>query len=696
MIKLVPAVLLMGAALPAPAISLWEAGRLDYADGNAEVAAFVNGPVNTQLQVVLCSKSEAVKYRLSLLLPQFFEQSMVFETVLECDGRQIPAYAELNGNSLEFTADDELYLALTHSPNLTITFDPEDAELLQLPPVIDLPMLGADEVMGRVAAECTLLSTEDNFQTRPGLLAAILWPQRGFNPDNLGDIDELCTKPAPSGYYFDLNDGCRLALDRFYQREGLGPLSFLHQLFFDENGPYMKYQTLWNDALRSLPVGPQVERGEADHREWYLSLFTLAGRRNVLDLPHSFFAVRQHTEDPTTLLYDIDNRYEMEMLKYVSVLMRRLQGSYQGLQQVEQALSAWAEFYRSLSYFQPYAVEALALRPLIYREMLLRIWRVAGRPGGVVFLPQNSFRQGSGWRTSTGEALERKCAYFEGMRGDQFFAADNECLTAIRAELHLKGLISERYQAVTAAWHDFMDAWRDSPYASDDFEAGVAEDLQSDFALTMLTASRIYGFGEYFLLRECISSRDSDICAFEKERALSSLSHELGNRVNAVARVSRADARALLLLNEKWDVYQQALADYVADLSRRGLLPDWQASLVQGIAAVLQTEVVINAPYYREELPDVTLDGDDEDYPVLDLEDLEQSALDEARQRKEKRQDADSPEFEAEPDPEPEPAPEAEPQPQPEPDDETAAEPQPSPDGALEPYEPAEAADAQG
>lgn len=642
MIKLFSAALLAGAVLPAQAVSLWDAGRLDYADGNAEVAAFVNGPLHTQLQVVLCSKNEAVKYRFSLLLPQFFDQSMIFETTVDCDGQQFSSYAELSGNSLEFIADDQLCLALTHSPYLTISFDPADAELLQLPPVIDLPMQGADQVLRRVAAECTLLSTEDKFQGRPGLLSALQWPPRGFNPYNLGDVDELCTRPSPdgSGYYFDLNNSCRLTLDRFYQREGQGPLSFLHQLFFDDKGPYVKYQTLWNDALHSLPVGPQAERSTADHREWYLSLFTLAGRRPVLDLPPSFFAVRQHIGDATTLLYNIDNSSELDLLKYVSVLMRRLQGNYQGLQQVELALNAWAEFYRSLSaYLQPETREALALRPVIYREMLRRLRQVAGHPEGVVFLPEHTFRQGSGWRTSTGETLERKCAVFEGMRGDQFFAADRTCMSAISSELHLRGLITGYYQSVVSAWRDFVDAWRHSPYASADFEHEVAEDLRSHLALTLLTAARIYGFGEYFLLRECISSRDSDICAFEKERALSSLAHELSNRVNAVARVSRADAQALLQLNDKWNVYLQALTVYVNDLSRRGHLPDWQASLVQGIAAVLQTEAVLNAPYHREELPDVTM-GNAEDYVPLDLEDLEQSALDEARQRTERRQES--------------------------------------------------------
>lgn len=641
MYKILAAVLL-SAALPVQALSLWEAGRLDYADGNAEVAAFVNGPQNTQLQVVLCSKNEAVKYRFSLLLPQFFEQGMMLEAEIDCDGRQSSAYVELSGNSLEFTVDDELYLSLKESPNLTITFEPADAAFLQLPPVIDLPLMGADQVIRRVASECTALTVHDGFLSRPGLLSAILWPRNGFNPDDIGDIDSLCTRAEPRGYFFDLNDACRLALDRFYQREGEGPLTFLYQLFHDPDGPYQKYKTLWNDALHAMPAGALAERGEADGREWYLGLYTLAGSRNVLDLPQSYYALLKHPQDPTTLLYDIDNRYEMEQLKYVSVLLRRMQGSYQGLQRVEQALNAWSEFYRRLSYLQPYTLQALALRPMVYREMLMRIWRVAGRPRGIVLSPEHVFRQGSGGRTVTNDELERKCAYFEGMRGDEFFYGSNECVNAIRAEMHLLGMMSEHYSAVRDAWDDFAKAWRSSIFASDDASDAVGENLRSNLALTLLTTGRIYGFGDYFLLRECISSRDGDICAFEKERALSSLSHELNNKVNSIARVSRADAALLQELQGKWQRYQDALTLYTEDLAATGRIPYWRSSLVQAVSAVLQTDAVMSAPYYREELPDASLYSNDEDDFGMEFseefDDLQKSALDEAKQRAEERE----------------------------------------------------------
>ncbi len=627
---------------PVRAISLWEAGRLDYPDGNAEIAAFVNGPRGTQLQVVLCSKNEAGKYRLSLLLPEFFAQSLMFEVGLDVGGEQSSAYAELAGNSLEFQLDDEFYLAMAHSPSLTLSFNPEDAAFLHLPPSLDLPLLGASKVLQQVASQCVFLSVHEDFKCRQGLLSALLWPQQGFNPDKLGDIDNLCSKQSGSGYAFNLSEACRISLDRFYEREGQGALTFLHQLFFAPDSPYQKYKTLWNDAVHELPAGPVSDLGTAGDEEWYIGLYALAGGRRVTEFPHSYYSILEAKSDPTTLIYDIDSRYEMEGLKYVSVLMRRLQPSYQLRRNLEQSLNAWADFYRQLTYLQPYILQAQALRPVIYRMMLLRIWQLAGRPQGLTLLPEHAFRQGSGGKTVTTDPLERKCAYFEGVRGDEFFFGSSDCIASIRNELSHGGLITEDYDRLIALWDDFARAWGSSIFYSDSADDAVGENLRANFALTMLTASRIYGFGDYFLLRECISARDGDICALEKERALISLEHELDNKVNAIAAVSRQDAQALSELHSKWLAYQEALADYTEKLEQRGRLSWWQAQLVQATSAVLQTSAVISAPYYREELPDVSLSENYEDdfedaYLHSELTDLSKQALDEAAQREKER-----------------------------------------------------------
>ena len=440
------------------ALTLWEAGRLDYPDGNAEVAAFVNGPQNTQLQAVLCAKDENDKNRLSLLLPQFYDASLMFEVVLACAGTEFPTYVELTGNTLEFQLDDDFYLKLADSASLTVKFKPEDAAYLHLPVSIDLPLLGADSVLQQVAQQCTSLCLRDDFKCRQGLLSALLWPPHGFNRDHFGDVDALCTRQATDGWHFNLTDSCRLTLNRFYAREGQGPLSFLQALFHDEDGAYQKYKTLWNDAVAQLGAGPLTDLGLVNDEEWYLGLYALAGTRELQDYPRSYFTILNSMADPTTLLYDIDSRYEMETLKYVSVLMRRLQPSYAVRQSLEHALTAWADFYRQLCALQPYILKAQALRPVMYRQMLLRIWQLAGRPRGLTLRPEDAFVQGSGGKTVTPDALEQKCAYFEGVRGDEFFFASDECIRAIHSELRLSGLITDDYPQLLRAWDDFAKA----------------------------------------------------------------------------------------------------------------------------------------------------------------------------------------------------------------------------------------------
>ena len=637
------AVLTIGLSANATALTLWEAGRLDYPDGNAEVAAFVNGPQGTQLQAVLCAKNESDKNRLSLLLPEFFDTAFMFEVTLTCNELQTTVYAELSGNALELQLDDDFYLKLANSHTLTLSFKPQDAAYLHLPVSIDLPLLGASEVMQQVASQCVLLCLNEDFKSREGLLSALLWPQAGFNRDRFGNVDELCTKPNfHGGYNFNFTDSCRLTLDRFYAREGQGPLSFLYALFHGE-GAYQKYKTLWNDAVAQLSVGPLADLGWADDEEWYLGLYALAGTRPVDEYPQSYFNILHVASDPTTLLYDIDNRYEMETLKYVSVLMRRLQPSYQTRQALEQALNAWSDFYRQLTALQPYILKAQALRPVMYRLMLQRIWRLAGRPQGLDLRPEYAFVQGTGNKTITQDALEKKCAYFEGMRGDEFFFGSDDCIHAIHSEMRHAGLITDDYPQLLQAWDDFATAWSNSIFYSDSADDAVGEHLRSNLALTLLTACRVYGFGDYFLLRECISTRDGDICSLERERALHSLEHELSNKVNAIAAVSREDAQELQQLHAKWLNYQDKLTAYVAELERRGHLSWWRAQLVLGMSGVLQTNAVISAPYYREELPDETLTtGSEDDFleedPHSQLQDLKADALDAAQQRAQERE----------------------------------------------------------
>lgn len=597
----------------APAVvngaSLWEAGRLDYVDGSAEVAAFVNAPAGTQLQTVLCTRRDPEVFRVTLLLPKSHPSTQVFEVSTASDGVVSSAYAELNGNALEFQLDSRVVLSMVASPTLSLTFKPEDAALLQLPQTLEIPMTGADLTLRSVASECTALSLNENFNCRKSLVASLLWPPAGFAKDRASEIDALCTEGSAAPYRFSLNDGCKIALDRFFAHQGVGPLSFIDELMHREDGPFQRYVSLWNDSLRQMASGPVGLSAWAEDREWYLMLYSLAGKRSVQDFPESYGRILHHAADPTTFIYDIENRYELESLKYTAVLMRRHRGQLNVMAALEDALKAWAEFYREFSYLLPETRQAQALRVIAYRQMLLRIWQMAGRPAALDYRSENAFRQGTGGRRLTEEPLERQCSLFEGARRDEFFYPSEECRRGIEAGLHHMGLINEHYAAMVDAYRAFSSAWSTSPFADGETEAQSS--LPEGLSLPLLTLMRIYGFGDYFLMRSCISTKDGDICALESRRAHLELNHEYHNKLASVQAVSREDGKTLTALQELYRAYETALGQYLHhEVMERGL-PYWRAELVSGIAAQLQTDRLIAAPY-REEMPDVSLGSEDD------------------------------------------------------------------------------------
>lgn len=593
---------------------MWEAGRLDYPDGSAEVAAFVNTDGDSQLQLVLCTKNEPQDYRISLLLPKSYNFGHIFEVRLEFDGQSAPAYAELSGNSLEFALGSSVLMAWLQSPNLTLIFKEEDAQLLELPSRLEVPMTGGSLAMSKVASECTALCLNNNFNCRKSLLSGMLWPQRGFNADGFFEVDRLCTKSnGHGGYSFDLNDGCKSALDRFYVREGPGPLSFWRELMANEQGSYQNYVRKWNRAvslMANAPVGPQAY---ADDSEWYLSLYSLAGTRQLSDFPHSYYEIKNHGEDPTTLVYDIENRYDLEALKYTAVLMRRNSTSLAAQTALDEALRDWVDFYRELSYLQPPIRSALALRPIIYRTMLLRIWRMAGMPQGLTITPEFAFVQGTGGKTVTNEELEKKCSYFEGLRRDQFFMPTADCLRSIETGIRHQGFKNSYFDAMVEKWEDFYLSWVQSPFYDGALEEVNETSMHTGLALTLLSLYRIYGFGDYFLLRSCISTRDGDICSFESLKAERTLQHEFHNKLASVMAVSPSDGQLLNSLQQKWLSYQDALSDFLEHEVTHRTLPLWRAELVKAVSAIVQTDVIINAPY-KEEMPDLTVDGAEDDF----------------------------------------------------------------------------------
>ena len=63
----------------------------------------------------------------------------------------------------------------------------------------------------------------------------------------------------------------------------------------------------------------------------------------------------------------------------------------------------------------------------------------------------------------------------------------------------------------------------------------------------------------------------------------------------------------------KWQIYYDELDKYLKSLVDTHKIPAWRAYMVKGVAAIMQTNAVLNAPYYKEELPDISLDSFDGD-----------------------------------------------------------------------------------
>ncbi len=152
-----------------------------------------------------------------------------------------------------------------------------------------------------------------------------------------------------------------------------------------------------------------------------------------------------------------------------------------------------------------------------------------------------------------------------------------------------------------------------SIFYSESADDAAGEHLLTGLSLPMLSAYKIYGFGDYFLLRDCISSRDQDICSFEERSLYNTYQLELNNRLAAIDAVSKDDALALKALNDKWQIYYEELDKYLKSLVAVHKIPAWRAYMVKGVAAIMQTNAVLNAPYYKEELPDISLDSFDGD-----------------------------------------------------------------------------------
>lgn len=635
-------------------VDVWEAGRLDYAYGGAEVAAFVNTKDQIQLQIVLCSKEQPYAFRMSVLLPHKHEASGIIPVRLNVDGQVTNVYAEISGNSLEFQVGTAFLITLPDSPNFEMEFSKEDASYLKIPSVLSFSMSNSDMVLSEVAKSCVILHEQQNFKSNEQLLSGILWPRQGFNSlskENVGagasaagagagvssgagagagaiegeakyrNIESLCLRSNEDGKpykkvvtglvssihdqdsmpYFYPSKECKAALDDIYEAQGKLSLSFLPELFKDPTGNYQRYMMLWNNVLSDTArMDFKYVDSPLSDFDYYLTLFSLFSDSKISQYPQSYYDILKLKEDPSTFLYTMDNRYELETVKYASVLARRLTGFLSPRQNASEAISAWHQFYQELSLVLPPISKAQAIRPVLYRQMLMRIWRLAGFPEPLHLRPKYAFVQGTNGKPTTSEPLEARCSIFEGSNGDQFFFASNDCVKSIATDLRNLGLINNDYYQVLDCWDAFAKAWTKSNFYHTDGQDAVGEHLRSSLALTLLSLYKNYGFGDYFLLNKCISSRDSDICAYEANNYYESYSSDLRKTIAAIAQVSSKDARELKKLNDLWAKYYDSLKLYTKNLAAKNRIPLWKSEFVLGVAITCQSEAILNSRYSRD------------------------------------------------------------------------------------------------
>lgn len=629
-------------------LDMWEAGRLDYAYGGSEVAAFVNTKDQIQLQIVLCSKDQPYSFRMSLLLPHKHEASGIIPVRLNVDGQVTNVYAEISGNSLEFQVGTSFLITIPDSPNFEMEFSKDDASYLKIPQVLSFAMSNANLVLSEVAKSCVILHGKQNFKINEQLISGILWPRQGFNSltnssynnknkDSLANskyrnIESLCLRfnnnerrytKVVTGLVSSIHDQqsmpmfyptneCKAALDDIYEAQGKLSLSFLPELFKDPTGHYQRYMALWNNVLTdSARMDFKNLDSQLSDFDYYLTLFSLFSDSKITQYPQSYYDILKLKEDPSTFLYTMDNRYELETVKYASVLSRRLTGFLSPRQNASEAISAWHQFYQELSLLLPPISKAQAIRPVLYRQMLMRIWRLAGYPEPLHLRPKYAFVQGTNGKPTTSEPLEARCSIFEGSNGDQFFFASNDCVKSISNDLRNLGMINNDYYHVLDCWDAFAKAWTKSNFYHTDGQDAVGEHLRSSLALTLLSLYKNYGFGDYFLLNKCISSRDSDICSYEVNNYYESYFSDLRKTIAAIAQVSNRDARELKKLNDLWSAYYDSLKVYTKNLASKNRIALWRSEFVLGVAVTCQSEAILNSRYNRDGIQSSLDDSED-------------------------------------------------------------------------------------
>lgn len=436
-------------------------------------------------------------------------------------------------------------------------------------------------------------SNEDDLSQDALNFACLQWP-RSMSGYERSISDMYALTPS-----FNLSKKCKALLDKRFERDGRWALSFMPTIFKKPDSAYQKYQKDWNVLVKAIDPEGKLPDTLLHDDDYYLALFTLFTTTNLHEFPQSYFDLLNFSDDPATFLYAMDNRYDLETVKYYAVLERRLKGSISLLHTASRCYNIWEEFYQEFSSALPPIPKAQALRPIVYRQMLMRVWRLAGYPDPLHLRPQYAFVQGTNHRTITREPLEAKCSAFEGSNGDQFFFASSECIQGIYSDLKRRGMLNDEFKQVQLRWDEYAQACNRSKMLK--LSGGTSQEVsKSGLALSLISLYKVYGFGDYFLLRNCLSTRDNDICAFQYFKSHQDYNSEFRNTLSTLSEGQEQDAFTLNQLNDLWRRYFESLKTYTEHLVARGRIEDWRAYFVQGVAITTQTETLMSGPYFRQ------------------------------------------------------------------------------------------------
>lgn len=436
-------------------------------------------------------------------------------------------------------------------------------------------------------------SDEDDVSQDALNFACLQWP-RSMSGYERSISDMYALTPS-----FNLSKKCKILIDKRFERDGRWALSFMPTIFKNPDSAYQKYQKDWNILVKAIDPEGKLPDTLLHDDDYYLALFTLFTTTNLHEFPQSYFDLLNFSDDPATFLYAMDNRYDLETVKYYAVLERRLKGSIALLHTASRCYQIWEEFYQEFSSALPPIPKAQALRPILYRQMLMRVWRLAGYPDPLHLRPQYAFVQGTNHRTITSEPLEAKCSAFEGSNGDQFFFASSECVQGIYSDLKRRGMFNDDFKQVQQRWDEYAQACNQSKMLR--LSGGSSKEVsKSGLALSLISLYKVYGFGDYFLLRNCLSTRDKDICAFQYLKSHQDYNSEFRNTLSTLSDGQEQDAFTLNQLNDLWRRYFESLKVYTEHLVARGRIEDWRAYFVQGVAITTQTETLMSGPYFRQ------------------------------------------------------------------------------------------------